>query len=85
MTNRMIPTSIVSRIDRAISPLAKSGQNPNQTPGQQTQNPNQGGQQSGGQQRDPQRLMETNCSLPRAALFSRVFRLPIRLFDTSHS
>src|ERR1700686_4892306 len=25
----------------------KSGQNPNQTPGQQTQNPNQGGQQSG--------------------------------------
>ncbi len=34
---------------------AKSGQNPNQTLGQQTQNPNQGGQQSGGQQRGPQR------------------------------
>ena len=47
MTNRMIPTSMVSRFDRAISPL-KSGQNPNQTPDQQTQNPNQSGQQSGG-------------------------------------
>ena len=34
---------------------AKSGQNPNQTPGQQAQNPDQGGQQSGGQQRGPQR------------------------------
>ena len=34
---------------------AKSGQKPKQTPGQQTQNPNQGGQQSGGQQRDPRR------------------------------
>jgi hypothetical protein len=34
---------------------AKSGQNPNQTLGQQTQNSNQGGQQGGGQQRDPQR------------------------------
>src|SRR2546421_7550201 len=34
---------------------AKSGQNPNQTLGQQTQNPNQGDQQSGGQQREPQR------------------------------
>jgi hypothetical protein len=34
---------------------AKSDQNPNHTPGQQTQNPNQGGQQSGGRQRDPQR------------------------------
>src|SRR6266436_6623767 len=34
---------------------AKSGQNPKQTPGQQTQSPNQGGQQSGGQQRDTQR------------------------------
>jgi hypothetical protein len=41
--------------DRQGDWSAKSGQNPNHTPGQQTQNPNQGGQQSGGQQRDPQR------------------------------
>jgi hypothetical protein len=34
---------------------AKPGQNPNQTLDQQTQNPNQGGEQRGGQQRDPQR------------------------------
>ena len=52
MTNRMIPTGMVSRIVRAISPLC---QNPNQTPDQQRQNSNQGGQQSGGQHRDPQR------------------------------
>ena len=54
MTNRMIPTSMVSRIDRAIGPLSPA-RTRNQTLGQQAQTPNQGGQQGGGQQRDPKR------------------------------
>ena len=36
MTNRMIPTSMVSRIDRAFSQLSPP-RTPNQAPGQQTQ------------------------------------------------
>jgi hypothetical protein len=57
----------------------KSGQNPNQTPGQQTQNPNQGGRQIGGQQRDPQRLWKRTARFDQQFCLAELFRLPIRL------
>jgi len=57
----------------------KSGQNPNQTLGQQTQNPNQGGQQSGGQQRDLQRRWKRTANFDEQSCLAGFFRLPIRL------
>ena len=78
MTNRMIPTSMVSRIDSAISPLSPA-RTRNQTPSQQTQNPNQGGQQGGGQQRDPQRWWKRTARFDEQFCLAEFFRLPIRL------
>ena len=58
---------------------AKFGQKPNQTPGQQTQDPNQGGQQSGGQQRGPQRLWKRTARFDEQFWLAKFFQLPIRV------
>ena len=50
MTNRMVPTSIVSRIDHAISPLS-----PAITRIRRLANRRKIQTRAGGQQRDPQR------------------------------
>jgi len=60
----------------------KSGQNPNQAPGQQAQNRNQGSQQSDGQQRDPQRGGKRTARFDEQQSSSGS---QSAFFDTSHS
>jgi hypothetical protein len=69
--------------DRQGDWSAKSGQNPNNTPGQQTQNPNQGGQQSGGQQREPQRGRKRTAHLDEQ--LAEYSGSQSAFFDSSHS
>jgi hypothetical protein len=78
MTNRMTPSKFGQQ-NRQGDWSTKSGQNPNQTPGQQTQNPNQGSQQGGGQQRDPRRQWKRTARFREQFCLAEFFRLPTRL------